>query len=464
MKKRGIILLLVVAVMFIFCMPVCAASEEDAQYDDVQRFVIRLYESCLGRFPDRIGFDDWTGRLRSGEMSGSRVAYGFVFSEEYISSNTTNEEYVTMLYYTFLDRSPDRIGFEDWVGRLNNGTSREFVFNGFANSVEFGNLCAGYGVRYEGINIEGSTVRAATPTALPSPTAEPASAPAPIATSTPVPAEEETAEEADASQTTVSPVVEEDEDADGYERFVERLYSLVLGRHSDAIGLADWSGRLREHRITFANASRGFFNSSEFISRNVSNEEYVRILYRTFLDREPDAIGFADWVSRLENGQSRDAIIEGFAHSVEFTGICRGFGITNEYDQAYEVLNNVGWDIRSAYNWCVSLSYVRSDLGEANGTHYLAGVAFTNRSGNCYCYSAAFVEMARVLGYECYQMSGYVPRRGGGQTIHSWVEIYVDGTLYCCDPDFEYSTHYNGYMFHYGQSMTWMYSNYHRMV
>ena len=34
----------------------------------------------------------------------------------------------------------------NWLNTLNSGHSREFVFNGFANSVEFSNLCDTYGI------------------------------------------------------------------------------------------------------------------------------------------------------------------------------------------------------------------------------------------------------------------------------------------------------------------------------
>jgi len=42
----------------------------------------------------------------------------------------------------------------------------------------------------------------------------------------------------------------------------------------------------------------------------------------TFMDREPDAAGLADWVGQLDRGEkSRDEIVNGFADSVEFAAI-----------------------------------------------------------------------------------------------------------------------------------------------
>lgn len=41
---------------------------------------------------------------------------------------------------------PEAAGKADWVGRLEQGTSREEVYWGFANSQEFENIIASYGL------------------------------------------------------------------------------------------------------------------------------------------------------------------------------------------------------------------------------------------------------------------------------------------------------------------------------
>ena len=74
------------------------------------------------------------------------VAYGFVFSQECINMNLSNSDYVKMLYRGIFGRSYDDEGLNDWVNQLDNGTSRETVFWGFANSQEFANMVASYGL------------------------------------------------------------------------------------------------------------------------------------------------------------------------------------------------------------------------------------------------------------------------------------------------------------------------------
>ena len=109
--------------------------------------------------------------------------------------------------------------------------------------------------------------------------------------------------------------------------FASRLYSVALNRAPDAAGLDYWTGRLSNHEITGTQAAYGFFFSQEFLGANLSNEEYVIRLYRTFLDRDPEAQGYNYWLTRLADGASRADVFYGFSGSAEFAGICAYAGI-----------------------------------------------------------------------------------------------------------------------------------------
>ena len=67
--------------------------------------------------------------------------------------------------------------------------------------------------------------------------------------------------------------------------------------------------------------------SQEMANRNLSNQEYVTMLYRTMMDREPDEAGLNDWVTRLQSGTSRQSVFDGFADSTEFDNIVRAYGL-----------------------------------------------------------------------------------------------------------------------------------------
>jgi hypothetical protein len=128
-------------------------------------------------------------------------------------------------------------------------------------------------------------------------------------------------------------------------------------------------------------------------------------------------------------------------------------------------LDQVGWDLRNAFNYAASLSYYRAVSVPASGQHLeeYAKFGFENGKGNCYVMAAVFCRMAKELGYECYLVEGYVPKRGGGTTVHGWTEVVIDGRTYVCDPDFTNETGKNGYMITYGTSGTWVYQKYSRV-
>ena len=48
------------------------------------------------------------------------------------------------------DRQADDSGKADWLAKLSNGMSREYVYRGFANSQEFANVCSQYSVIQNG--------------------------------------------------------------------------------------------------------------------------------------------------------------------------------------------------------------------------------------------------------------------------------------------------------------------------
>ena len=109
--------------------------------------------------------------------------------------------------------------------------------------------------------------------------------------------------------------------------FVERIYLIALNRSYDVSGRDYWVDQITNKDASGSAIARGFFNSQEFIARELDNEEFVNILYRVFFDREPDTQGFANWINALENGATRSEVINGFTGSTEWTSMCARFGI-----------------------------------------------------------------------------------------------------------------------------------------
>ena len=109
--------------------------------------------------------------------------------------------------------------------------------------------------------------------------------------------------------------------------FVSRLYTVVLGRPADPAGLEAWTKVLKNKTDNGAGVAKGFVDSDEFKSKQMSNREYIEIMYKTFLDRSSDEGGMNAWLKVMDDGMSRMFVFKGFVESNEFTKICERYGI-----------------------------------------------------------------------------------------------------------------------------------------
>jgi hypothetical protein len=113
----------------------------------VEAFITRFYQLCLNRTPDQGGLDAYVDYLLDGTMTGAQVAYNFVFSPEFLDQDTTNAQYLQVLYEAFFNRAPDAAGYSVWYQKLNNSEmSRLEALNAFTGAQEFLNLCEDYGI------------------------------------------------------------------------------------------------------------------------------------------------------------------------------------------------------------------------------------------------------------------------------------------------------------------------------
>ena len=61
-------------------------------------------------------------------------------------------------------------------------------------------------------------------------------------------------------------------------QFVERMYTMVLGRTSDPYGKNYWTTGLLNGSLDGASCALGFFESDEYKAKNKSDEQYIRTL------------------------------------------------------------------------------------------------------------------------------------------------------------------------------------------
>lgn len=248
-----------------------AAENNDAQ---VKSFVERMYTVALGRGSDTDGLAYWCRELAGNKQNAADIAYGFFFSTEYKQKNRSNEQFVDDLYETILGRKADPEGKDAWVKALKNGRSRENVLAGFVNSTEFSGMCDEYNIPRGTMEEDGSSICNS-----------------------------------------------------GVRSFVLRNYTKALGRKGETTGVEDWCNSINKKKMTPAAVAESFFQSQEFKNRKLSDEEYVEVLYETFLGRGSDPEGKAFWLSCLKDGKTRDDIIKGFSGSKEFSQIVADFGL-----------------------------------------------------------------------------------------------------------------------------------------
>ncbi len=244
------------------------------QAEGVEGFVNRCYKIALGREADKEGFNNWVSNLQSHKITAIQTAFGFLFSTEYMSKKVDNDTYVTNLYQLMLGRESDPAGKKNWVDQLNNGACRQDIFAGFANSVEFCQICDSYGV-IQGYYKAGFDV-------------------------------------GQSSKITA---------------FVLRLYADCLSRTGENPGVTDWTRQLVEGSNTGAGVAYGFLFSPEFLAKSLSCKDFTTIMYKTFLGRDPEPEGLENWVSQLFSGASMESVFSGFANSAEFSDLCTSYGI-----------------------------------------------------------------------------------------------------------------------------------------
>ena len=104
---------------------------------------------------------------------------------------------------------------------------------------------------------------------------------------------------------------------------VTRLYDTVFNREPEDVGLTFWTNALRLG-ADLDDLADLFIETPEFRDRygNTSNDEFVTLLYRNTLNREPDAAGQAYWVDVLVSGRAdRDDVVLAFSESAEHVAI-----------------------------------------------------------------------------------------------------------------------------------------------
>ncbi len=158
-------------------------------------------------------------------------------------------------------------------------------------------------------------------TATPSPTWHPTSTPTRKPTATQKPTSTPTPGPSTGS-------TQQNSQAPGVADFVERLYTVALGRPSDPYGKNDWVNRVKTEGYTGADLARGFLFSGEFLGKNMNNSDFMDTLYLTFFNRPADSQK-SNWLGLMSAGWTKKQVIDGFINSTEWANLCLTYGIAS---------------------------------------------------------------------------------------------------------------------------------------
>lgn len=233
----------------------------------VEGFVARLYSQVLGRNSNASERSYWVNKINNG-MSGADVARNFFNSPEFTSKSLTTDQFLTIAYSVFFDRTPDASGRSYYTRLMANGMTKMQVVNSMINSIEWATTCYNFGIQSGG-----------NPTS-------------------------------------------------GMVGFATRLYTECLGRTAvDAAGRNYWVNALSRGTKTGTAAAREFFFGAEFTNQHNSPVEFVRRLYRTMYGRDADTSGLNYWVGKINGGMTYMQVFNNFAAAPEWARICTQYGI-----------------------------------------------------------------------------------------------------------------------------------------
>ncbi len=233
--------------------------------------VTHYYRSILRRAPDAGGLPFWQGEAARVVGLGANVnetwfamALGFFTSPEYLAFNRDNLGFVSDLYATFFNRTPDAGGLSFWTGLLSQGMPRDVALVSFMFSPEFANFTQA---------IFGNT----------------------------------------AARAEVDTVVD--------------FYRGLLSRLPDSGGYNFWLGQFRTAQCQggpavytqVENISNSYVNSAEYSNRGRTNAQFVGDMYNAFLRRGGDLPGVQYWIGQLDSGaRTRENVRQAFISTPEF--------------------------------------------------------------------------------------------------------------------------------------------------
>ena len=112
--------------------------------------------------------------------------------------------------------------------------------------------------------------------------------------------------------------------------FVDSLYVDALGRNGTNAERNQWVDMILGQNVTGDEAVETFLNSSEFINRNLDDEEFIAVINNIFFGGEMSAEAQADILDQLDLGTERAAIVEQMIDTEAWASVCASNQVVHE--------------------------------------------------------------------------------------------------------------------------------------
>ena len=126
--------------------------------------------------------------------------------------------------------------------------------------------------------------------------------------------------------------------------YVKYLYNTVLEREPEEEGLFYWTKRLKEGDSAAAVAKGFFVLTHELAEKNLSNEEYIKKIYVTLYQREPLAGELAYWKKILdEKALNRNLVFDKLVYTNEFIKLAKSYHLKpfDEHEMLYSRIESL---------------------------------------------------------------------------------------------------------------------------
>ena len=248
------------------------------------KYVYNVYQNVLGRKPERSGHINNVKYLKN---NGARPLIAKFFNtSEYKNKNKPDSDYITDVFVTALNRTPEASAVTNRLNMLDVGLTRNYVLKGVLSSSEFTNKATKAGV---------------TPGVFPD------------------------------SRLAIR---------DNYPKvteYVYKVFSQALNRKPTASYLDSYSEKLAQGDMLVRTFLKKVLLSSECTNKNPANEDFVKTVYKAVMFRPADTAGLNSRTIELNNGASREAVLNYLALSSECRNKVQKYGLQIYYDGLVEI-------------------------------------------------------------------------------------------------------------------------------